>query len=980
MKKNFKYLLVFVLVMVIAFSAMLLVACKNNNNNDNPPVNTSDYVDYTITVTRNSGQPFGGANVLLYPQDGSRPYFATANANGTAVISAPKADYTVKFTNIVEGYKADDNYVLLADETMKVFELGASLLPSGITKDTSYTIGSVMNDFSFTDVYGQEYTLSELFQTKKVVLLNFWYIGCYWCGYEFPAMASAYGQYAEDVAVIAFDTDPEDSKADIINYAGENSLPFIIVDAGESVSGALFNAFGYNANPASVVIDRQGVVCFEEMGAQDESKFLELFRRYTAEPYNPFIYFPDVSTKVLPDVDAPSVVDVANTINAEGVNATYSFINDEYNWPWVIEGDYIKTSNSGHHDSYSIINATIQGESTQCIAFDYKLLTEASNDLFLVYADNVLVHQYSGNVSEWTTCYAYVPVKDGEHSLAFAYSKDNSRNPEGDYVAIKNVRYVPVEAIDERTEIMYHAASGEIIGNSYSDYITPVYNSADGYYHVGSENGPLLLADIMNQDTAWSNTSAWSYVDTAKLIYDFDGDGIEEDYTDIFTLFAQIAHNSPRNGYLAVTEDIKTALMVLTAKYSNSHANEWLELCSYVIVYGSDGEVLGDPAVGLGYYNAFDAVVNENPEEQKLNTVVKDHIIMPRGIYFRFVPSETAVYKINSVGSYDTLCYIYDANLNLIIENDEDTDPNLPFGENLNFTVKALFEKDTTYYIALDFNDVTELGTFDFVINKLATSGNVWVHASAANYQTVLDENGNVVDVVIRNAVKYALDENGVYHVLNSDGTLGSKLYIDMVGYTYLFPFNTMESAADMTCYYCKTCGSKYYGSVEYFETQDMPFCAVCLTTGKVNFEKRNMFELPTPVRDENGNIRVVSFEQIDEDDNVTVLYVPLYELNTNENIDYSDPNAYLGDLATYGIKFEDYSETIAHYIELSKTEGNYPVENEVEGLISHFGFIEANEELVDILSKFIVFGDYSLSPSLENAWLMMACYYMYLA
>lgn len=980
MKNILRNGLILVVAIILVCTAFTLIACKdttdNPNNNNNPP---SESIDYTITVQRSSGQPFAGANVQLYPKDGSRPYFAQADANGTAVINAPKDEYTVKFTNIVNGYKGDDNYKISDSEPTKTFKLNAELISTPATKETAYELGSVLNDFSFTDVFGYDYKLSDLLKEKKAVVFNFWFINCYWCGVEFPEMKNAYLEYSNDIAVIAFNTEYSDTTEQVINYAtAQYDLPFIIVDSKQSASGSLFGAFGFAGSPSTVVVDRQGVACFVESGALSEGVFQELFRRYSKEPYEHFIYFPEENTKEIPDVEAPSVEEVASTINAEGMNATYVFTDDAYNWPWVIDGDAITTSNSGKHNSFSIINATISAAKNQCIAFDYKLLTETNDDLFLVYVDFELMHMFSGVVNDWKTCYAYVPVKDnGEYDITFAFVKNETKGPEKDFVSIKNVRFVSVDEIDVRTENIYPAASGKIEGGAYSDYITPVFNVNDGYYHVGTEDGPLLLADLWNTDTSWANNSAWSYVDSQGLVIDLDGDGIDEDYTESFTMFAQIAFNSTRRGYAGVTEDIKTHLMALTKRFGKGHANEWLELCSYIIVYGSNGEVLGDPATGFGYYNAFEAVASESPDNQHYNTVVKNNPVMPRGIYFRFVPTETAIYRINSVGLEDTYCFLYDSNLRLILEADDDEDLST---ENYgNFVIRTLLEKDHVYYFALDYKMVDDTGTFDFVINKLAASGNLWVHASGAEYTTILNENGEIVDVVLVGAVNYALGEDGVYHVKNRDGSLGSKIYVDMCNWTYLFPYNTIQESVNMTYYYCKLCGTKYFGSVEYFESQVSPKCATCLNEGRIYFEKRSMFELPTPVRDEDGFIRVMLYTQVDENESVNYIYVPLYELNTTEFVDYTNPDEYLKDLQLYGIKFTDYSDVMQKYVDWSQTEGKYPAELEAEGSSSHIGCIEATAELVEILNKFIVFGDYSISVNIDNTWLMMSYYYMYL-
>lgn len=970
MKKSIKTILVFVLAMILICTMLVFVACKDDPTESNKPDDPIVYVEYNITVQRSSGQGFSNATVLLYPEDDPRPYFGTTDSNGVAVITAPKANYTVKFTGITEGYKGDDNYTLLADETNKVFKLNAEVISTPATKDTYYDLGNVMHNFSFTDLYGVKYSLNGLLNQYKAVLLNFWYVGCTWCDYEFPDMIKSYEQYGQDVAVIAFNTEPseatEQNRYKIYEYVENKGLPFIVADTTDPTTGPLFTSFAFTGNPATVVIDKQGVVCFKIAGALDESTFNELFQRYSAEPYEPYIYFP--TEKEHPDVEAPSVEDVASTINGEGMSATYNFEDDEYNWPWVLDGDAITTSNSEKHDSYAIINAKITATTSQCIAFDYKLLTEANQDQFLVIVDGVLIHAYSGDIPEWQTCYAYIPKKDGEYVISLAYVKDETKNPTGDFVSIKNMRYILVDDIKEPTEITYTAASGKPIDASkYSDYITPVYNAEDGYYHVNSEDGPLLLADILNESNWSNNSSAWDFVGNSGLSYDLDGDGVEEDYLDNFTGVAQVANSSERYGLVAVTDDIATLLKILTKKYSNKHENEWLELCSYIEVYGSNSKV-EDPAKGLAPYNAYEAFASGDSNEV-LNHVVKSRVIMPRGIFYEFIPSETAIYKINSVGNIDTYGWLYDANGRQIAESYEDT--SVP--GNSNFTFTRVFQEGIAYYIAVDFQFVEDLGEFDFVISKLATEGNVWVNASSGQYHTIVDNDGNLVDVVLGGAVNYALGEDGVYHVKNNDATLGSKIYINLADTTNLFPEISVKSMVDMYCYYCKSCGYVYSGSVSYFESQANPVCVLCTTVG--NFEKRGLFELPTPLRNADGQIMVMAFTY--EDGNV--VYQPLYELNTSEVKDYTDTKTYFNDLATYGIKFTDYTDVISEYVRLSEIEGNYPNEPEVGSSDSHIGYYEATAELVDILNKFIVFGDHGITVSHENIWLMMSCYYKHL-
>ena len=78
-----------------------------------------------------------------------------------------------------------------------------NLLPDTGLRGVSYVTGSVMHDFTVTTTDGKAFTLSEVLKEKKAVLINFWYVECYWCQYEFPYLQAAYEEYQDDIAVIA---------------------------------------------------------------------------------------------------------------------------------------------------------------------------------------------------------------------------------------------------------------------------------------------------------------------------------------------------------------------------------------------------------------------------------------------------------------------------------------------------------------------------------------------------------------------------------------------------------------------------------------------------------------------------------------------------------------------------------------------------------------------------------------------------------
>lgn len=160
-----------------------------------------------------------------------------------------------------------------------VFALAPAL--SEAQYEIVYDLGDVVEDFSVITSEGEQVTLSGLLAEYDAVMLNFWYVDCQWCEYEFPFMQEAYERASGDVAILALT--PFDADADINAYKARNGLTFhMAMDAD-----LLCDAFGVYAYPTTALIDKNGVLCYWETGAQSSAEgFDNLFDIYTAEDYS----------------------------------------------------------------------------------------------------------------------------------------------------------------------------------------------------------------------------------------------------------------------------------------------------------------------------------------------------------------------------------------------------------------------------------------------------------------------------------------------------------------------------------------------------------------------------------------------------------------------------------------------------------------------------------------------------------------------
>ena len=126
--------------------------------------------------------------------------------------------------------------------------------------------------------------------------------------------------------------------------------------------------------------------------------------------------------------------------------ATIDFTSsDDYLWIAVTEGDrtYAKSGNAGVHSSTSTLNAAVTVNGACILHFDFKAWGESSSsgtthyDKCIFAVDGVQQFCYGARQNDWETY--EVELAAGVHTLEWAYSKDSSVNPLGDYFAIDNV-------------------------------------------------------------------------------------------------------------------------------------------------------------------------------------------------------------------------------------------------------------------------------------------------------------------------------------------------------------------------------------------------------------------------------------------------------------------------------------------------------------------------------------------------------------
>lgn len=123
-------------------------------------------------------------------------------------------------------------------------------------------IGDTAPDFTAEMVSGNSFTLSE--QNGKVVLLNFWATWCGPCVEEMPAFEKLYGEYGEEVAILAVNC--MEDKISVDQFLGDKGYTFPIAYDTE---GAISMKYPTDGIPYTLVIGKDGMVKNVYLGARD---------------------------------------------------------------------------------------------------------------------------------------------------------------------------------------------------------------------------------------------------------------------------------------------------------------------------------------------------------------------------------------------------------------------------------------------------------------------------------------------------------------------------------------------------------------------------------------------------------------------------------------------------------------------------------------------------------------------------------------
>lgn len=789
MKRMLSALLV--IAMVFSMAAVMAGCGGDSGSTDGTTVSgeAGETFSYSVTVKSAGGLVLSGVDVYIYTDStlSDLKDYGQTNESGVVKFSLPQSkDYAIVLSGAPKGYAVEASYSFSGTKAEIV--LTSSVIAGENLSSAVLGLGDVMYDFTVTTPDGEAVTLSKMLEEKEMVLINFWYTTCTWCVKEFPYMQEVYEQYSDDVGIIAVNPFEEDPA--IKSFQEQYGLTFPMAKCNASWP----NVFSLSGYPTSIIVDRYGVICLIESGGITSTRpFVSLFETFIAEDYQTKLYngISELVTNVKPTYEMPSAEEIAAVISKDGISAAYRPETEgesaEYSWPFILaEKDgvsCIKASNQQIEGSYAILYADVELKKGEALAIDYLVSSEKSCDILYVIVDDEPIYQISGvsDPEEWTTCYPWVAEEDGTYEVALCYLKDEDTNEGDDTVYIKGLRVVGVDEIDTATYLPRYAASTE---NDFDfEYVDIVLNPEDGYYHVGTADGPLLLADLMN----------YTLFNEEKTVFELAYDGTitvnGHNYYDELVTYCSYASNSSLNGFCTVNEELAGLLKIVAqvAGFDQDDENEWLKICKYYEAFGTK-EQLEDPIKGLAPFSAYKATYGTNVET---NRFYYDRPIIPRGLLAEFIPTKSGVYRITSRSDtqYGLEAWIFDENRNelLVYEMDERM-----YNDDMNVSMLYYMEAGKPYYIDIAGWDMYEVLTIYYDIEYVAPTYDVFRLCSPGYFTYDTNATGEAMYYLIAGGVDVVLGEDGIYYEdlgLDANGKqkYGSKIYCDFVGVTNLF-------------------------------------------------------------------------------------------------------------------------------------------------------------------------------------------------
>lgn len=269
-----------ILLSTTLFSLCTFSGCIRDKDSSTTSISLDEAnsVTHTFVVKTNGNNRIPDVTIEVYKEN-VMVKSAVTNYIGKAEIKLPKDNYKVELKNLPQGVYYKNSFEINSSSVDYTFECLTRVINDTIPADKVYQESDIVYDFTVTDTDGNEITLSKLFENGKyLVMLNFWASWCGPCKYEFPHIQEAYLNYSEDIEIIGFNIESDDTNSSINEFKEDYGLTFPMV---RDKNGEMwYNYVQYdpvygNSIPVTAIINKYGVVEFIQEGAFQSASELD---------------------------------------------------------------------------------------------------------------------------------------------------------------------------------------------------------------------------------------------------------------------------------------------------------------------------------------------------------------------------------------------------------------------------------------------------------------------------------------------------------------------------------------------------------------------------------------------------------------------------------------------------------------------------------------------------------------------------------
>ncbi len=802
---------------------------------------------YTVSVMSAGGLNLDGIRVTAKLNGVTKTAGISKNGKIEMELDPGEYKLDVDESTLPEGYyiPEDADFKTKPEVGTAKIVLPSKVIATTAPAGTLYQLGDVMHDFSYVEVSGTRHTLSEMLETKKAVTLNFWYTSCVPCQSEFPAIQKAYEAYGNKMGIIALDS--QDSSREIATFKEDRGLTFHMASDAANVTGkfdvkgfpttVIIDRYGvvaykYTSSETSesvwnALFDKytsDNYTQQENNGSGEENPDAPKDR---VKPDNDLV-MPESSLVENAVLDSSAVSKINN------FHEETSEKDAPYSWPWLLGEDngikYMYASNAGTDFTYATVYCDVTLNSGDVLSYNYNINSESGKDILYALVNGNIVAQHSGNSKGWERKYGvYIADHTVTVKLAFIFIKDQKLTVNNEFASIANITVSDINdieavAIDQRVA----ATDGKTLeSNKYKDIklLAPFTEHNDTRYYkiaytdnFGHEQYSLLYADILNP-TVWSEkqigedkftTESGSLANNSLYHISFWLMSNRNDAGDDVPLTFEYGHSEfviecyyvqgfSDNGLLPVTDElidtIKAFMQAYCAKNNKAYyEDQWLEMCYFFRHFGEmrpngTEHINGDacsavtnPVAGLSYTHSY--TITEAGDITKNIDITKIISLNGGGIWFKYIPKETGVYRFYSTRSSaqfatDPCIAIYDAEDNLIAYNDQNESYKRRFDNNADdFNLYVVLNADTEYRIQACLAYAQATGSYKLNITNVGRSYDYMRVASTDDGSWNFDGTYNAVEVALNTT------GTGYYHVIENYN-YGSVMYIDFIHSNY---------------------------------------------------------------------------------------------------------------------------------------------------------------------------------------------------